>query len=224
QVHPDDRLAARRNIGNGKTEMWYILEAGEQAELISGFNREVNQNLYLKYLEEKKLKDILNVEKVQKGDLFFMPAGRIHALGPGILLAEIQQTSDTTYRIYDWDRVGADGKSRELHMSLALEAIDFKVPDSYRTIYRKAENKTVNLVDCPAFTTNLIAFHKSLEKDISYIDSFLIYLCTEGECQLLSGLGKESLRKGEVLVLPAIPEKIILKPNPACTLLEIFLP
>jgi len=224
QVHPDDRLAAKRKTGNGKTEMWYILDAAENARLISGFFREINRNQYQRYLEQNKLPEILNFEQVSRGDLFFLPAGRIHALGPGILLAEIQQTSDTTYRIYDWDRVGADGNPRELHTDLALEAIDFRVPESYRTTYRNADNTTVNLLSCPAFTTNLIRFDRSLEKDLAWLDSFLIFICTEGRCNLRSGSRNESLKKGELVVLPAVAEQVVLKPEPRCTLLEVFLP
>jgi mannose-6-phosphate isomerase len=168
------------------------------------------------------LKEILNVEQVQQGDLFFVPAGRVHALGPGVLLAEIQQTSDTTYRIYDWDRTDSEGKSRELHTEEALEAIDFEVQDTYRTSYIQAENKTVNLIDCPAFTTNLVDFNEAMKRDLSYIDSFIIYLCTEGSCTLKYDGGEEKLKKGEVILLPAVMERVVLIPGLACKLLEIY--
>ena len=120
QVHPDDELAAIRRIGRGKTEMWYVLGADENAQLISGFNQKLNQQTYLKHLEGKTLTDVMNYEKVSPGDVYFIPAGRVHALGPGVMLAEIQETSDTTYRIYDWDRTDDEGKSRELHLSRPL--------------------------------------------------------------------------------------------------------
>lgn len=223
QVHPDDALAAKRKIGNGKTEMWYILNADRDAELIAGFSKPVNQKVYLDHLEQKRLKEILNVERVERGDVFYMPAGRVHALGPGVLLAEIQQTSDTTYRIYDWDRVDSQGKSRELHTDLALEAIDFTVAESYRTPYARLTNQTVPLVECPAFTTNLIEFDHGIEKQLEYLDSFVIYLCTEGECTLQYLQGMETLKKGEVILIPAVMDHLFLVPKPTARLLEIFL-
>jgi len=223
QVHPDDALAAKRKIGNGKTEMWYILEAERGAELISGFSQEVTSKSYLDHLASKRLKEILNVETVHAEDVFFIPAGRVHALGPGILLAEIQQTSDITYRIYDWDRTDNEGKSRELHTDLALEAIDFRKYGSYRTHYRKADNKTVNLVGCPAFTTNLMSFDQSVKKDFQHLDSFVIYLCTQGECRIQYQEGQETLKKGEVALIPAITEGISLIPKQPSVLLEIYL-
>ena len=129
QVHPDDMLASKQRIGNGKSEMWYILEAEPGAEIINGFNRKLDVKTYLKFLEKNNLTEVLNVEKAHKGDVFYIPAGRVHALGPGILLAEIQQTSDITYRIYDWGRLDEKGNARELHQELALEAIDFNLPE-----------------------------------------------------------------------------------------------
>ena len=223
QVHPGDALAARRKIGNGKTEMWYILDAEPGAGLITGFNREMNMNSYLDYFHQKKLQEILNVEKVQRGDAFFIPAGRVHALGPGILLAEIQQTSDTTYRIYDWDRVDKEGNPRELHTDLALEAIDFDFPSSYRTHYRQSLNRSSAMVDCPYFTTNLLAFDQAMEKDYTALDSFVIYLGTEGKAVIRSGEEMVSVAPGEAILLPAITENIVLEPHPACKLLEVYI-
>ncbi|MBE0646463.1 MAG: class I mannose-6-phosphate isomerase [Bacteroidales bacterium] len=224
QVHPDDALAAKRKIGNGKTEMWYILDADKKAELISGFNQSVNQKIYLDYLEQKRLKEILNVESVHAGDVFFMPAGRVHALGPGVLLAEIQQTSDTTYRIYDWDRTDGEGKSRELHTDLALEAIDFTIPDNYRTTYAKLKNQTVNLVESTAFTTNILELDHGIKKDLEYIDSFIIYLCTSGSCSIQFLQGMEELKKGEVILIPATIDHLFILPKPKTKLLEIYYP
>jgi mannose-6-phosphate isomerase len=221
QVHPDDTLAAKRNLSGGKTEMWYILDAQPGAELISGFNRKINRECYLKNMKEKTLKNILNFESVKKGDVFYTPAGRIHALGPGILLAEIQQTSDTTYRIYDWDRVDGQGKSREMHTELALDAIDFEVPSSYRTEYSMAENHSVNLVQCPYFRTSILDFNLPVTKDYSEIDSYVICICIDGAAEVDFGSGKESMSKGEVLLIPAILDKITLFPRPACRILEV---
>ena len=223
QVHPDDALAARRRIGNGKSEMWYILEAEPGAEIISGFNRKTDIKTYLEFLGKNKLTEILNTEKASKGDVFYIPAGRVHALGPGILLAEIQQTSDTTYRIFDWDRVDNKGKARELQPDLALEAIDFSVPDSYRTPYRKILNQTVPLVDSPHFTTQILTFDKAIRKDYSALDSFVIYVCVEGTIKVECGSSLESLKKGEVLLIPATAENVILSPTKECRILEVFI-
>jgi len=224
QVHPDDALAARRKIGNGKTEMWYILDADPDAELITGFNRKMNAATYLEFLKQNRLKESLNFEKVEKGDAFFIPAGRVHALGPGIVLAEIQQTSDTTYRIYDWDRVDNEGKSRKLHTDLALEAIDFSHVDSYRIKYRNVPNKPATLVDCPFFTTNLLEAGQSTIKDYSALDSFVIYVCVEGKAELSSGTARVSLTAGEVVLLPATTEAVSLKPDPDIKILEVYIP
>ena len=223
QVHPDDLLAAKRKTGKGKTEMWYILDSDENAELITGFNRKMTPDIYLEYLKNKKLKDILNVEKAKKGDAFFIPSGRVHALGPGLLLAEIQQTSDTTYRIYDWDRVDDKGQPRELHTELALDAIDFRHHDSYRTNYRKSVNKSETVVNCPYFTTNIIGFDHAIAKDYSDLDSFVIYICVEGSATIRHVAGTESLKTGETLLIPAISEKIELTPVSNCKLLEVFI-
>ena len=224
QVHPNDELAALRKSGSGKTEMWYILDAEKDAELISGFSRQVNPATYLEHLERKKLKSILNIEKVNKDDVFFIPSGRIHALGPGILLTEIQQTSDTTYRIHDWDRVDSYGKSRELHTELALDAIDYRVPDTYRTHYRKTLNQSSTLISCPYFVTNLLDFDKVLIKNYTGLDSFVIYICTDGAARMNYNDGNMELRKGESVLIPAILEKIQLFPDRKCKILEVYIP
>jgi mannose-6-phosphate isomerase len=224
QVHPDDKLAAKRKMGNGKTEMWYILEAEQNAEIISGFSRQLDQKTYLKYLHDKKLKEILNVEKVRNDDVFYVPSGRIHALGPGIMLAEIQQTSDTTYRIYDWERVDAKGKSRELHIESALEAIDFKHYNSYRTNYQNKQNKTSSLVDCPYFVTNLLDLNQTIEKDYSALDSFVIYIVIKGSAVIQWDAAEEKVKIGESLLIPAVMEKIRIKANPECKILEVYIP
>lgn len=224
QVHPDDDLAKKRKSGKGKTEMWYILKAEDNSQIITGFNQKVSKETYLQHLKNKTLREIMNFENVHKGDVFFMPAGRVHALGPGIFLAEIQQTSDTTYRIYDWDRVDKDGRSRELHTDLALDAIDFNFYDNYKTKYNIKQDKTVNLVNCPYFTTNLI--HLSghvLAKDISELDSFIIYLCVKGSAELQYHDGKENLKPGDVILIPAIMEEITISPFEESEILEVYI-
>ena len=224
QVHPDDELAAKRGIGSGKTEMWYIIDTEKNAEMITGFSKPVTRDIYLEHLENKTLKSILNVEAVSKDDVFFIPAGRIHALGPGILLAEIQQTADTTYRIYDWDRVDIEGNPRELHTGPALDAIDFSVPEAYRTNYRKTPNQTSNLVDCPYFVTNLLEFDKVLLKNYDELDSFVIFICIDGASRMNHDDGNIELRKGETVLLPATMEKIQLFPDRKCKILEVYIP
>lgn len=226
QVHPDDELAAKRGIGNGKSEMWYILSADKDAELISGFKRDTTREEYLEHLENKKLTTLLNFEKVQAGDVFYMPAGRVHALGPGILLAEIQQTSDTTYRIYDWDRVDDKGKSRELHTEEALEAIDFKAHDDYKSNYKEIKNASSNMVTSPFFITNIIVLDKALAKDYTELDSFVIYICVEGNLVLVHDGEEEkqvSLSKGEAVLVPAVIDRIDLIPSETSKILEVFI-
>jgi mannose-6-phosphate isomerase len=223
QVHPDDTLAAKRKIGRGKTEMWYILESEKESELISGFSKKVDKETYQKHLNEKRLKEILNFEKVEKGDVFFIPAGRVHALGPGILLAEIQQTSDTTYRIYDWDRIDTNGMKRELHTKEALDAIDFEVADTYKTRYKPIKNKTVSLIQCPQFTTNLLDYDQPISKDFEELDTFVIYMAVEGNSLLKWDGGEEEIATGEAVVIPNIINNIELSPIGKAKLLEIYL-
>jgi mannose-6-phosphate isomerase len=223
QVHPDDKLAWKRHQSLGKTEMWYILDADENSELIAGFRTKVDKQGYQKNLENKTLKNIMNYEKVAKGDVFYTPAGRIHALGPGILLAEIQQTSDVTYRIYDWDRIDNAGLMRELHTELALDAIDFNVYDNYKTNYLLKQNQTVKLIESPYFTTNIIQLNKPLKKDYSQLDSFVIYVCAEGNIELDCDGFKESLNLGEAILLPATSETVEIYPKPEAKILEVYM-
>ncbi len=223
QVHPDDDLAEQRGLGNGKTEMWYVIEADKDAELISGFNRPVTREDYLKHLENKRLKDILNFEKVTDGDVFFIPAGRVHALGPGILLAEIQQTSDTTYRIYDWDRIAADGTKRELHTKEALDAIDFDMAEGYKTRYKAEKNKTTNLVACPQFTTNLLDLDQGISKDYEELDSFVILMGVEGNSTLNWDEETMEIKTGDAIVIPNVINHIELRPKGNAKILEIYI-
>ncbi len=224
QVHPDDELAKKRHNAFGKTEMWYIVHADENAELIAGFNREMNKETYLKHLQNKTLKDILNFEKVRSSDVFFTPAGRVHAIGPGILLAEIQQTSDITYRIFDWDRVDDNGNQRELHTELALDAIDYKFYGQYRTDYQAPLNITSQLVECQYFNTNLIHFNQPVEKDFNFIDSFVIYMCVEGSVNIqYTDNDQIILETGETILIPAVIKNTYLYPREKSKLLEIFI-
>jgi len=224
QVHPDDQLAAERHNAYGKTEMWYVMDADPDSSLISGFSQKMDREKYVQALNSKKLKDILNVEKVVAGDVFFIPAGRVHAIGKGILLAEIQQTSNITYRIYDWDRVDANGKPRELHTKLALDAIDYNVYSDYKTRYQKPSQGTAELAKCPYFTTNLVCFSQPLEKEYQNLDSFVIYICTSGACSIRWGTSESmTIRKGETVLIPAVLNAIRLMPSETTELLEVFI-
>lgn len=226
QVHPDDELAEKRGLGNGKSEMWYIIDADKDAELITGFRNDTPMDTYISYVKDNRLPELLNKEKVSAGDVFYLPAGRVHALGPGILLAEIQQTSDTTYRIYDWNRKDASGKSRQLHITEALEAIDFKSHDDYKSIYRERKNGSANLVTSPYFTTNLISLDKVLAKNYEEIDSFVIYICVEGQITLVHDGSEEkqvSLSKGEAVLIPAVIDRVDIIPSKPSKLLEVYI-
>jgi len=223
QVHPDDELAAKRKVGNGKTEMWFTLGADESTQLISGFNREMDKETYLKHLKKGTLKDIMNYEDVKKGDVFFIPAGRVHALGPGMLLAEIQQTSDTTYRIFDWDRVDDEGNKREIHTDDALDAIDFDKHDSYRTPYKSEINQTNEIVKSDKFTTNIVDFNETIYKDLEALDSFVIYIAVEGDTILVWDDGEIKINVGEAVIVPAYLSQINLIPKTTSKLLEVHL-
>ncbi len=224
QVHPDDVLAMERHNSLGKTEMWYILQAEEGSELISGFKSQLDKKAYTKLLESGQIESVLNYEKVRAGDVFFIPSGRIHSIGAGILVAEIQQTSDTTYRIYDFNRKDSNGEYRELHTEAALDAIDFKVHDSYKNKYPEISNKTVNAVDCVYFTTNIMNFNKQVEKDFILIDSFVIYMVIEGEGEIIYGENESvSFTKGETILIPAVLKNLTLIPSKPSKMLEIYI-
>lgn len=224
QVHPDDNYAGQHHGSRGKTEMWYVMDAEENAELISGFSRDVNEQVFMDHLENKKLSEILNFEPVKKGDVFFLPAGRLHAIGEGIMLAEIQETSDVTYRIYDWDRVDKEGKGRELHLDHAVRVMDYQKRDDIRTRYDRIPNSTINLADCPHFTTSLVELDKPVDKDFNLIDSFVVYICTEGKL-VVNYKGGEAvhLQKGESMLVPAELKEISLLPEEKSTLLEVYM-
>ena len=220
QLHPNDELAAKRHNSFGKTEMWYVFQADKDANLIVGFNQKMTSELYLKHLNDKTLTKILNFDKVKEGDTYFVEVGRVHAIGAGVMVAEIQQTSDITYRVYDWDRVDADGNERELHNDLALDAFDFDMEDNFRISYDKTENQSNEMVSCPYFTTNYLKVNKTLKKD-NYHGSFIIYMCIEGEAKILTDGFSESIKKGETILLPAIIENYEISSKNA-TLLEVY--
>lgn len=223
QVHPDDELAEKRDIGNGKTEMWYVMQADPEAELITGFNCEMNRMKYIRVLKDNDIKSVLNHETAEKGDVFFIPAGRVHALGPGIVVAEIQQTSDTTYRIYDWDRIDVAGMRRELHIPQSLDAVDFDPVENYKTPYEPVLNKTVPVVDSPYFTTNMLTLKGEMAKDYSELDSFVLLFPVEGNFMLEWENGSIFVNTGEVVLIPNVIEKVNIKADKDCKLLEVYI-
>jgi len=224
QVHPNDELAKSRHNDLGKTEMWYVAVKKGILNLMKEPERIWDAEKYLSYRNNGTIKEIMNYETVHKGDVYFMPAGRVHALGPGLLIFEIQQTSDLTYRIYDFDRVDDKGIPRELHTDLALDALDFTRHESYRTEYEPAFNKTVPVIESTYFNTSLIHFNKPVIKDYSSLDSFVILQCAEGKCSIEFDGGTEILQAGEVILIPAIMERIQIVPLVETKILEIYYP
>ncbi len=222
QVHPGNILAKERHKAYGKTEMWYILESELNARIYTGFKEPVSRELYSDALSKGQIADLLNVENVLPGDTFFTPAGRIHAIGAGTVLAEIQQTSDITYRIFDWNRKNTDGERRELHTDLALDAIDFSAAGRNKISNIPVLNKTENLVTCEFFTTNRIKFNQPFKKNYYLIDSFVVYLCTEGKFAIRWDDSREEVSRGETIFLPAWIKEWIIEPVQESTLLEIY--
>lgn len=222
QLHPHDDLARARHNSFGKTEMWYIMDADKDASLIVGFNRDMTREKYVKSLEDKSLLEYMNYEKVEPGDTFFINTGKIHAIGAGVMLAEIQQTSDITYRVYDFDRRDKDGNLRELHTELALDAIDFKKKDDFRVSYPRQKDTVNPMVDCPYFKTAFLDLNKDLIRDTESRDSFTILMCVEGEGQVLNDSGSTSFQKGETVLIPASSQRIEVRTS-GCELLEVTL-
>jgi mannose-6-phosphate isomerase len=224
QVHPNDDLAKERHNSFGKTEMWYVMQAEDEGDLIVGFNKNSSKEEYVEHLESKQLLKILNQEKVKKGDVYFIPTGRVHAIGAGVLLAEIQQTSDITYRIYDWDRLDDKGKSRELHTELALDAIDYSSQEKYTTEYKKETNKSTLVVDCNYFTTNLLTVNGEVNLNYSDKDSFIIYMCVAGEVVInYKDSKQERLVKGETILIPANLNEYRIVSLKKSELLEVYI-
>ncbi|MFW5890004.1 MAG: type I phosphomannose isomerase catalytic subunit [Marinilabiliaceae bacterium] len=226
QVHPDDELARKRHNSFGKTEMWYVMQADPGARLISGFKRDTSQQEYLKSLEAGELENLLASHEVVPGDVFFIPAGRVHAIGKGILLAEIQQTSDVTYRIYDFDRRDADGNTRELHTAEALDAIDFSGGKDYKTHYEPKPNDVTPVVECPYFETSLIDLRgHELQKDFYNLDSFMVLMCVEGTAEIIFHENQsELITTGETVLVPADLRTIKIRTSATCKLLEVHIP
>lgn len=221
QVHPDDALAAERHNGSkGKTEMWYVVQADEKAHLMSGLTKKITPEEYAAKVADNTITDVLHDYNVAAGDVFFLPAGRIHSIGCGCFIAEIQQTSDITYRIYDFGRTGLDGKPRELHTELSKAAIDYTVLEDYKTAYNEVKNAENEIVSCEYFTTSLYDLTEPVTASVKEHDSFMIVICTGGNGQLTDSEGNTvTLRQGETVLIPAATESVTFTPSGSLKLL-----
>ncbi|EDM43306.1 mannose-6-phosphate isomerase [unidentified eubacterium SCB49] len=222
QLHPDDALAKARHDSFGKTEMWYILHTDEDAKLFIGFKKGVDQSIYAQHISENKLLDIIDSETVKEGDAFFITPGLIHAIGAGVVLAEIQQTSDITYRVYDWDRPDLDGKMRTLHTKEAEAAIKFDTATAKLSYNKKAEEITP-ICESPYFKTSKINCNGTLDIDYSGFDSFKVYMCVGGKAIVKTEQSENELKKGETLLIPACIEQVTISSENG-EILEVYIP
>ena len=226
QVHPNDDMAMREHGKMGKSEMWYIIKADEGAHLYAGFKQEITPYEYQKRVEDGSITDVLADHKVKAGDVFYLPAGRVHAICSGILLAEVQQSSDVTYRIFDYNRPGMDGKPRELHTELAAQALDYHVEDNYRTDYAESPNKAVQIIDSPYFSVRVMEVSKPFHRDLKKYDSFIITMCIEGDCliHVRSTGEKILLKQGNSTLIPAVIADYDIIPQQGTTrILDAFI-
>jgi len=224
QVHPNDETAAERHNSYGKTEMWYVVDADPGSELIIGFSDDCSRETYLNAMSEDKVEDLLLKVPVTKGDVFFIPAGRVHAIGKGVVVAEIQQSSDITYRIYDYKRKDDNGNERELHTEQALDVINFEASREPKTVYTPILNETTPLVTCDYFTTNMLRFNKRIERHYATIDSFVSYMCLEGNFSIEFEGDITIISKGDTVLIPASIDELSLIPVGEVTLLEVYVP
>ncbi len=225
QVHPDDELAKKLGEPNGKTEMWYVIQADSDAKLNIGFNRPLKRDELRQIVAGNRLESVLRYCNVSAGSCCYIPAGKVHAIGRGVLLAEIQQLSDVTYRLYDYNRLDAEGNARELHVEEALEAIDYEDNNNDLIAYHAQKNQTVDLVNSPYFVTRLMDFDKPVEKIYVPMDSFVLYVCVGGAAEIrCNGMEKETVSVGETVLMPASIEEAVLAPLGSCRLLEVYMP
>lgn len=211
QVHPDDALAAERHNSFGKTEMWYVAGCQPGAALYVGFNRPVTREEYIEAVMTNRLPELLNRFEVKEGDTYFIPAGTIHAIGKGLEIIEIQQTSDITYRVYDWGRVDSEGNPRELHTALAVDAIDFESDTDCNVTKAPVANQPVKLVGCDYFTTNVIEIDGEVTRDFAALDSFVIYIGVTGSVVLSAQNHEENVAEGDSVLVPAEADEVVLK-------------
>ena len=221
QVHPDDELAEKRHNSFGKTEMWYVMSAADDANLYSGFSQKITPEEYVERVENNTFTDVLQLHEIKAGDVFYLPAGRVHAIRKNTVIAEIQQTSNITYRIYDYNRKDAQGNSRELHTELAKDAIDYNLYD-YKTAYKEEKDTPVKLVDSPYFHTNLLSLTQTMSRDFSQIDSFVIYICLSGTATIMDENNATIIiRQGETILLPATTQSVSIQCEKDVKMLEV---
>ena len=213
QLHPHDHLSKVRNNPFGKNEMWYIIDADPGAQLITGFSKDTSKNEYQQYLQNGKVEDLLHYETVKRGDTFFIRTGTVHAIGAGILLAEIQQTSDVTYRIFDWNRTDKDGNTRELHTKQSLDVIDFVKRNDHKVEYTVELNKRNLLVESPYFTTEIISVQGEMSIQTDQLDSFVIFMAVRGDNKISVGVNTYTLPFGSTVLLPACLTEFKIQAN-----------
>ena len=225
QVHPNDDLARHRHNSMGKTEMWYVIDNNNgKAHLRSGLNRRITPEEYTQMIASDTICDALTNYPLQNGDVFFLPAGRIHSIGKGCFIAEIQQTSNITYRIYDWDRIDVAGMRRELHIPQSLEALDFNLPEQYKIDVPNEMNRSLPVVDSQFFVTNMLQMEGGeMEKDYSSLDSFVILLCTKGKFELKWENGTECVNAGECILVPNVINQVTIRAEQYCKLMEVYI-
>ena len=210
QVHPDDDLARERHDSLGKTEMWYIIDAEKHAKIYSGLNRKLTSDEYVKMVADNTIEEVLAVHDSKAGDVFFLPAGRVHAIGAGNLLAEIQESSDITYRIYDYDRRDAQGNPRELHTEQAKDAIDYTFYEEYKSAPADPTVADAVIAECGHFKVDRLLLDS--EMNLAYdASSFTVLMCLEGECSVEYGIGSMPMKRGETLLIPAVLTDFALK-------------
>ena len=221
QVHPDDDMAKAYHNSFGKTEMWYIMNSDEDAEIVLGLkDNDLDKNI-LGDINASNVDDIFNTERVKRGDSYFIPAGKIHAIGAGVLAAEIQQTSDITYRVYDWDRTDVNGNQRDLHTEAAIKATK-SFPSTGKSNYQLEADKTSNLVDCEYFTTNIFEVKSNQKRDYRNLDSFVIFMCVEGSAEVTIDNITETVTMGETILIPANTDSVTFN-SEGSKLLEVFI-
>jgi mannose-6-phosphate isomerase len=225
QVHPNDLIAQKKhNTQFGKSEMWYVIEAEQSAMLYAGFSQEMNKELLMRHIQNNTVQEVLKPHSVKAGDVLYIPAGLVHAIGPGILLAEIQQSSDITYRLYDWNRREDQGVKRELHIEDAIDAIDFSINAQIIRDFDTEENRIIPIIETSYFNVSYIDLQGVVEKNLVNLDAFIIYVCLSGQCSFLSEGKNTQLFAGECILIPAIAEHIQITNEPQALLLEIHIP
>jgi len=223
QVHPDDMTAKKLHDSSGKTEMWYVIDQKEDASLISGFTRKINYQEFQHNFDNGNLMELMNAIKTNKGDIYFIPAGKVHSIGKGNLIAEIQQTSDITYRIFDFNRVDKNGDGRELHLDYAIRSMNYEDDSTGKIEYLDNDESRNEIVSCQYFNTNIINTSSTLDLDYSNLDSFVVLICTEGDCEIQSGELKIGLSQLESILIPASLKDIKIIAKEKTKLLEVYI-